>query len=308
MNVLVTGGAGYIGSVLVGELLDAGHDVAVVDNFMYRQTSLLHLVERDTLTIVRADARDRRILRPLLAHADAVIPLACLTGMPACDQDMSAAITTNLQAIRDLMADRSPAQLVLYPNTNSGYGQGGLEPLTEDAPFRPQSLYAKLKLQAEQAVLQGESTLSFRLATAFGPSPRMRLDLLVNDMVHRAVTDGFVVLYESAFRRNFVHVRDVARLFRWGLDGVAKHRVYNFGLSAANLTKRQLCEEIRQQVPRFQILEAPALDRDRDRRDYLVDNARIEAEGMRAEIPLSQGIAELIQACEMLRGRPHANA
>lgn len=307
MKILVTGGAGYLGSVLVGELLATGHSVVVLDSFRYRQTSLLHLLGRGDLTIVCGDARDRRIVRPLLAHADAVIPLACLTGAAACEADMPAAITTNFQAVRDLMADCSPSQRVLFPNTNSAYGTGGVAPLTEDAPFRPHSLYAKLKVQAEQVVLQAENTLSFRLATVFGPSPRMRLDLLVNDMVHRAVTDGFVVLYEAQFRRNYVHVRDVTALFLWGLSGVAKHRVYNFGLSDANLTKWQLCEEIRRQVPWFQILEASVLDRDRDRRDYLVDNSRIEAEGMRAEISLSQGIGELIQACEMLKGRPHAN-
>jgi len=258
---------------------------------------------------VRGDARDRRAVRPLLARADAVIPLACITGAPACDADMPAAITTNFQAIRDLMADRSSSQLLLFPNTNSGYGTGGDTPLTEDAPFRPQSLYAKLKTQAEQVVLQADNTVSFRLATVFGPSPRMRLDPLVNDMVWRAVTDGFVVLYEAHFRRNYVHVKDVARLFLWGLqETTPKHRVYNFGLSDANLTKRQLCEAIRKQVPWFQILEASVLDRDRDQRDYVVDNSRIEAEGMRAEISLEQGITELIQACEMLRGGSYANA
>lgn len=304
----MTGGAGYLGSILVDRLLVDGHSVAVLDNFLYGQTSLLYLAGTPDLTIVRGDARDRRVVRPLLAHADAVIPLACITGAPACEADMPAAISTNFQAIRDLMADRASSQLLLFPNTNSGYGRGGDVPLTEDAPMRPQSLYAKLKMQAEQAVLQTENTVAFRLATVFGPSPRMRLDLLVNDMVHRAVTDGFVVLYEAHFRRNFVHVKDVARLFLWGLGGTAKHRVYNFGLSEANLTKRQLCEEIRKQVPWFQILESPVLERDRDRRDYLVDNSRIEAEGMRAEISLSQGIGELIQACEMLKGRPHANA
>ena len=275
---------------------------------MYHQTSLLHLVGHPNFTVVRGDARDRRVVRPLLAGADAVIPLACITGAPACDADMAAAINTNFQAVRDLMADRSPSQLLLYPNTNSGYGTGGEMPLTEDAPFHPHSLYAKLKAQAEHAVLQGENTISFRLATVFGPSPRMRLDLLVNDMVHRAATDGFVVLYEAHFRRNYVHVRDVAQLFLWGLQTTPKHhRIYNFGLSEANLTKRQLCEEIRRQVPRFQIFESYVLERDRDQRDYLVDNSRIEAEGMRAEIPLSEGIRELIQACEMLRGRAHAN-
>ena len=308
MKVFVTGGAGYLGSVLVGELLATGHSVAVLDNFLYGQTSLLHLIGRGDLTIVCGDARDRRVMRPLLAHADAVIPLACITGAPACDADMSAAITTNFQAVRDLMADRSPSQRLLFPNTNSGYGTGGDVPLTEDAPFRPQSLYAKLKTQAEQVVLQHENTVSFRLATVFGPSPRMRLDLLVNDLVHRAVTEGVIVLYEPHFRRNYVHVRDVAALFRWGLDGTPRHPVYNFGLSEANLTKRQLCEEIRRQVPRLRVLEASAMDHDRDRRDYLVDNARIEAEGMRAVIPLSQGIGELVEACEMLRGRNHVNA
>lgn len=307
MRVLVTGGAGYLGSVLTEALVIAGHTVVVLDNFRYGQTSLLHLIGRGDLTIVRGDARDRRAVRPLLAHADAVIPLACITGAPACDADMPAAISTNFQAVRDLLADRSPSQLLLYPNTNSGYGTGGETPLTEDAPFRPQSLYAKLKVQAEQAVLHAENTVSFRLATVFGPSPRMRLDLLVNDLVHRAVTEGVVVLYEAHARRNYVHVRDVAALFLWGLTGTAQHRVYNFGLSEANLTKRELCEEIRKQV-RCQIVEVHAAGRDRDQRDYLVDNSRIEAEGMRATIPLSQGIRELIQACEMLKGRCYANA
>jgi len=300
MRILVTGGAGYIGSVLVPALLKAGYPVTVLDSFLYGQTPLFHLCHNPRLTILRGDARDEALLRRALSSVDAIIPLACLTGAPLCARQPIEARSVNLDAIRLLLSVKAPEQKVLFPMTNSGYGVGDDTLCTEDSPLRPVSLYARLKVEAETMVLAQPNTLSFRLATVFGVSPRMRLDLLVNDLTYRAVTDGFLVLFEAEFRRNYIHVRDVARAFVHGLshwkDMVG--RAYNVGLSEANLTKRELCEEIRKQVP-CAVFES-ALGHDPDRRDYLVSNVRIEATGFRARMSLQEGIRELRMAYRML--------
>jgi nucleoside-diphosphate-sugar epimerase len=310
MRLLVTGGAGYLGSVLVPALLDEGHHVTVLDAFLYGQTPLLDRCHDGRLTIVRGDARDPALLREHLAAAEAVLPLACLTGAPACDRDPVGARSVNLDAIRTLLGLRSRDQWVLFPTTNSGYGVGEAGVFcTEESPLRPVSLYGRLKVEAEQAVLEGPNTLSFRLATAFGASPRMRLDLLVNDFTYRAVTDGFVVLFEAHFKRNYVHVRDIARVFLHGLADFERMRgaPYNVGLSDANLSKAELCEEIRKHVPRFYWVEAP-VGRDPDRRNYVVSNARIERTGFKPQVSLEAGIAELVKAYQVVRRGGHANA
>ena len=309
MRILVTGGAGYIGSVLTPHLLAAGHDVTVVDNFLYDQTSLLDCCHHPRLTIIRGDARDRALMARELARVDAIIPLACLTGAPLCDQDPLEARQVNLDAITMLLELRSPQQRVIYPTTNSGYGIGqeGIH-CTEETPLRPVSLYGRLKVDAERAVLDAGHSITLRLATAFGISPRMRLDLLVNDFVYRAVTDGCVVLFQGAFKRNYIHVRDVARAFLHAFErfDAMQGEPYNVGLSDANLSKRELCEAIKQQVPHFYTVEAD-IGEDPDKRNYIVSNEKIERTGFRPSVSLDAGIAELIKGYQVVRRSAYAN-
>ena len=309
MKSLVTGGAGYIGSVLVPQLLDEGHEVTVLDSFMYGQASLLDCCHHPRLSIVRGDARDRALVAGALKRADVIFPLACLTGAPLCDRDPVGARSINLDAVTMVLELRSREQRVIFPNTNSGYGVGEAGAFcTEESPLRPVSLYGRLKVEAEARVLAEPNTLTFRLATVFGVSPRMRLDLLVNDFTYRAVTDGTVVLFEADFKRNYLHVRDVARAFLHALAGfdAMKGRCYNVGLSDANLSKRELCEEIRKQVPRFWWAEAP-VGKDPDQRNYVVSNARIEGTGFKPAVSLEAGIAELIKGYQVIRRAGYAN-
>ena len=309
MNILVTGGAGYIGSILVPELLKAGHDVTVIDSFMYGQASLLDCCHYDTLNLIRGDARDRALMTQHVKKADVIIPLACLTGAPVTDKDPIAATTTTLDAIKMLLELRSPSQRILYPTTNSGYGIGekGKE-CDEQTPLRPVSLYGRLKVDAENAILASGNSLTFRLATAFGVSPRMRLDLLVNDFVYRAVNDGFVVLFEADFKRNYIHVRDIAQAFIHGMANFDKMKgeAFNVGLSDCNISKRELCVEIKKQLPRFYFSEAP-LAEDPDKRDYIVSNAKIERTGFKPAFPLARGITELIKGYRSVKRNEYAN-
>ncbi|MBI3318360.1 MAG: NAD(P)-dependent oxidoreductase [Candidatus Omnitrophica bacterium] len=309
MRILVTGGAGYIGSVLVPVLLQEGHEVTVLDSFMYNQDSLLDCCHHAGLTIVRADGRDPRVLEERLKGVDAIFPLACLTGAPLCDRRPEEARAVNLDAIRLLVKLRAPSQRIIFPTTNSGYGIGERHVhCTEEAPLRPVSLYGRLKTEAEKVVLDSGNSLTLRLATVFGISPRMRLDLLVNDFTYRAATDGFVVLFQGHFKRNFIHVRDVARAFLHVLKNfeAMKGEPYNVGLSDANLSKRELCEEIKKQLPRFYVVEA-AVGEDPDQRDYIVSNAKIEKTGFRPQVSLKDGIAELIKGYQVIRRNGHAN-
>jgi nucleoside-diphosphate-sugar epimerase len=309
VKILVTGGAGYIGSVLVPQLLDEGHDVTVLDSFMYGQASLLDCCHHPRLSIVRGDARDRALVAGELKRADVIFPLACLTGAPLCERDPVGARSVNLDAVTMALELRSREQRVIFPNTNSGYGVGEAGAFcTEESPLRPVSLYGRLKVEAEERVLAEPNTLTFRLATVFGVSPRMRLDLLVNDFTYRAVTDGTVVLFEADFKRNYLHVRDVARAFLHALAGfdAMKGRCYNVGLSDANLSKRELCEEIKKQVPRFWWAEAP-VGQDPDQRNYIVSNARIEGTGFKPRVSLEAGIAELIKGYQVIRRAGYAN-
>jgi nucleoside-diphosphate-sugar epimerase len=309
MRVLVTGGAGYIGSVLVPSLLAAGHQVTVVDNFMYRQTSLLDVCSEPGLEIMRGDARDRQLMEQMIPGHDVLIPLAALVGAPVCARDPEAACSTNFGAVELMLNLRSRDQRVIYPNTNSGYGLGQGEAFcTEETPLLPISVYGRTKCQAEQAVLDAGNSLTFRLATVFGTSPRMRIDLLVNDFTYRAVTDGFVVLFEAHFKRNYIHVRDVARAFMHAIDNFEsmQGRAYNVGLSDANLSKLELCQAIQRHVPSFYFAEA-AVGEDPDKRNYVVSNARIEATGFRPRFMLDAGIRELVKAYQVVRRTQYGN-
>lgn len=309
MRILITGGAGYIGAILTPHLLREGHQVTVIDNFLFNQASLAECCAYESFEIVRGDCRDERLMRGLVTGADVIIPLAALVGAPLCDRDPIGARTVNVDAIRMLCRLVAKEQWVLLPTTNSGYGIGEQAGLcTEDSPLRPISLYGRTKVEAEAAVLERENSISFRLATVFGMSPRMRLDLLVNDFVYRAVNDRAVVVFEGHFRRNFVHVRDVARVFSFALQKfeTMKGRAYNVGLDDANLTKLELCAAIKKVVPHFVYIEAP-IGEDPDKRDYIVSNARLAGTGFKMEWSLERGIRELVKGYTMIRRSSHSN-
>lgn len=308
-SILVTGGAGYLGSILVPELLAAGHRVTVLDNFMYGQNSLAQLCADPNFDVINGDARSAETLKPLVAQADLVLPLAALVGAPLCNKDPIAAVSTNRDAIATVVKMISPQQRLIIPVTNSGYGVGEQGKFcTEDSPLRPVSLYGRSKVEAEKIVLERDNSISLRLATVFGMAPRMRIDLLVNDFVYRAVNDRSVVLFEAHFKRNYIHNRDVTRAFVHAIDNfdAMKGMPYNVGLSEANLSKAELCERIKAHIPQFVYLEAP-IGEDPDKRDYIVSNSRIEATGYRPRYGLDDGIRELIKGFRMLRDRVYGN-
>ncbi len=309
MKILVTGGAGYLGSVMVPRLLAEGHEVVVLDNFMYNQSPLLDLCHDARLTIVRGDARDKKLVERLMKGAGAIFPLACLTGAPLCAKDPVGAQTILFDAVKMIVDLSSKDQVLVFPTTNSGYGVGEKGKFcTEETPLRPISLYGRLKCDAEKAVLDSGHGITLRLATAFGASPRMRLDLLVNDFVYRAVYDRFIVLFEAHFKRNFIHTRDVAKAFIHSLNNFEKMKgqPYNVGLSDANISKQELCEEIRKHVPELYFVEA-AVGEDPDKRDYIVSNEKIEKAGFRPDMSLSAGIAELVKAYQVIKRNDYAN-
>ena len=302
MRVLVTGGAGYLGSVLCERLLAAGHSVTALDALVHGVPSLLHLCAEPRFEFVRGDARDESLMKRLVRDVDAIIPLAAVVGAPACDRDPGLARSTNLEAVQLLLRLRSPAQLVIFPTTNSGYGtQSGDVHCTEDTPLEPISHYGRTKVQAEAEVLASPNALTLRLATVFGTSPRMRLDLLVNHFVYAAVTDGYLVVFEKDFRRNFIHVRDVADCFLHCIANAARMvgRAYNAGLEAANLSKGDLALKVKEQVPGFHVVFSE-IGSDPDKRDYLVSNQRLRETGFEARRSLEFGIAELVRAYRLL--------
>jgi nucleoside-diphosphate-sugar epimerase len=310
-RVLVTGGGGYIGSILVPALLDRGYVVTVVDNFMYGQVSLAACCYHPAFALVKGDVRSAETMRPLVAKADVIMPLAALVGAPLCDRDPEAATSTNLHALVRMLDYLGRDQRVLLPVTNSGYGIGEPGQLcTEDSPIRPLSLYARDKLEAEKILLNRHpSAISLRLATVFGMSPRMRLDLLVNDFTYRACTDRFIVVFEGDAKRNFIHVRDVARTFLHALEQFESMcgQIYNVGLSDANLSKLELCRRIQAIVPSFSIHESD-IGRDPDQRDYIVSNEKIERTGYRPAFSLDAGIRELVTGFAMMPCSAYRNA
>ena len=309
MRILVTGAAGYIGCMLIPDLLNEGHDVVGLDTFTRNDTVLAGLCADARFDPVRGDARDVGLLKSLVAKVDVVIPLAALVGAPLCKQDPLNATTTNLDAVRSVVSMLSPSQRIVYPTTNSGYGVGSKDAMcTEETPLNPISLYGVTKCDAEKAVLDGGNGVTLRLATVFGMVPRMRVDLLVNDFTYRAVTDRAVVIFEGAFKRNYIHVRDVSKAFRHVLAnyGAMNANAYNVGLSDANLSKLELCERIKRFVPGFTYLESP-VGEDPDKRDYIVSNAKIEATGWSPDHSLDAGIAELLRGYRMIRNTKYSN-
>ncbi|MFN8543846.1 MAG: NAD(P)-dependent oxidoreductase [Candidatus Binatia bacterium] len=309
VRVLVTGGAGYLGSILCERLLDAGHQVTVLDNLLWGQTGPLHLCADPRFAFVRGDARDETLLRELVPRADVLVPLAAVVGAPACDRDPWLARAVNRDAVRLLDRLRDPAQLVVYPTTNSGYGTRSGDVLcTEDTPLEPISLYGRTKVEAEQALLQRPNVVTLRLATVFGTSPRLRLDLLVNHFVYAAVTDRYLVIFERHFKRNFVHIRDVADCFAYCIEHARQMagRPYNVGLDAANLSKEELALRVQAQVPEL-CLTFSEVGTDPDKRNYVVSNQRLREAGFEARRSLDDGIRELLTGYRMLARGSFAN-
>ncbi|NER01517.1 MAG: NAD(P)-dependent oxidoreductase [Okeania sp. SIO3C4] len=301
-NILVTGAAGYLGSIICEHLLDAGYQVTAIDNLIYGQNSLFHLCANPKFNFVMGDVRDEEIMTDLVKDADVMIPLAAVVGAPACKKDPWLAKSVNYEAVQLLLRLRSPQQLIIYPTTNSGYGtQSGETYCTEDTPLEPISLYGQTKVQAELAILEAPNTITLRLATVFGMSPRMRLDLLVNHFVYAAVTDGYLVIFEKDFKRNYIHIRDVADCMIHGIKNSEKMvgRPYNAGLDAANLSKEELALKVKEYVPNFYLHFAP-IGSDPDKRNYIVSNQRLREAGFEAKRSLDEGIQELLKGYRML--------
>ncbi|MDI6761918.1 MAG: NAD(P)-dependent oxidoreductase [Thermodesulfobacteriota bacterium] len=307
--VLITGSAGYLGSILCEHLLNAGYQVTAIDNLMYGQQSLFHLCSHPHFEFVWGDARNEKLMRDLMKDADVLIPLAAVVGAPACDQDPQLARSVNLEAIQMLNRLRSPNQLVIFPTTNSGYGiQSGDVYCTEETPMQPISLYGQTKVQAEAELLERPNVISLRLATVFGMSPRLRLDLLVNHFVCVAITEGYLVIFEKDFKRNFVHIRDVADCFIHCIEHAEEMigRPYNVGLDVANLSKAELALKIKEHVPHFYI-HFSEVGNDPDKRNYIVSSERLRKTGFEARRSLDDGIKELLKGFHMLGRSPFKN-
>ena len=301
MKVLITGGAGYLGSVLVGLLRDKKYKVTVVDNLIYKQQSVTSYCYNKDFTFIKGDVRYLTSLVNL-KDFDIIIPLAAIVGMPACDSNPELASQINLEQIVTIVNNTSKNQQLIIPNTNSQYGSSE-SIITEDSPFKPLSHYAKTKCLAEEAVLDSNrSGVVLRLATVFGLSPRMRLDLLVNDFVYRAVTDKLLVLFQSSFKRNYIHVRDIANTFLFVIENYDKcvGEPFNVGLSMANLSKLELAQCIKQYIPELVIIEEEFTE-DFDKRNYIVSNEKLEALGWKPRYSLDDGITELLQSFEIIR-------
>jgi nucleoside-diphosphate-sugar epimerase len=308
-NILVTGGAGYIGSILTENLLELGFYVTVVDNFMYKQASLNHLCHNSRFNIVNGDIRNEKVIAPLMKKADTIIPLAALVGAPLCNKDVVGADTTNKEAIYTMLKHKSKDQRIIMPTTNSAYGSGDENNFcTEESPLNPISKYAIDKVLVEKALMEHQNVISYRLATVFGMSPRMRTDLLVNDLTYRAVNDGYVIIFEGHFKRNYIHVRDVCDAFLhaiYNFDDM-KDQIYNVGLSTANVSKLELCEIIKKFVPEFTIVEGE-IKKDPDQRNYIVSNAKLEATGFEPMFTLEHGVVELLKGYRMIKNNIYGN-
>ncbi len=308
-KILITGGAGYIGSILTPMLLKNGYKVTVFDNFLFNQNSLNSCCNNNNFDVIKGDIRVQNQIEPLLKDHDIIIPLAAIVGMPFCNKDPIAAKSTNVDAMKSMFSLLSKDQIILMPTTNSAYGTGDKNNYcNEDSELNPISDYAKHKVEVEKILMDHENSISFRLATVFGMSPRMRIDLLVNDFTYRAVNDGFIVLFESHFKRNYIHINDVSRVFVHSIKNFEKmkNNIYNVGLSDANLSKLELCNIIREFVDQFVVLEE-SFTNDPDQRNYIVSNEKIEKTGFKTKNNIRMGIEELIKGYKMIKNSKYGN-
>ena len=308
-HILITGGAGYIGSVLTHELLNLDYKVTVIDNLMYKQNSLMHCFSNPNFTFIKGDVCNHELMLPLIEEANIIIPLAAIVGAPACDHNPKLAQLINYDSMKFILDSTDESQKILFPTTNSGYGIGQENQFcTEETPLCPISLYGKLKVEIEQEFLESKRAVSFRLATVFGASPRMRVDLLVNDFVYKACHDRYLVLFEEHFKRNYIHIKDVAKAFIFGIENYdqMKGQAYNVGLSSANLSKQELCERIQKHLPQF-YFHCAAVGEDPDKRDYIVSNEKLESLGWQPSVNLEKGIQELVHLYDYLKENQHRN-
>lgn len=308
-KILITGGAGYIGSVLVPELLNKGFDVTVIDNLLYKQTGLASVVSNPKLNLIIGDVRDKDLMKSQIKSADIIIPLAAIVGAPACAKDPDNASSINNIATKWLFSQADKSQQIIMPTTNSAYGSGDINNFCdENSQLSPLSLYAKDKVEIETQLMQHEFATSFRLATVFGISPRMRLDLLVNNFVYRALIDKYLVLFEGNFKRNYVHIKDVCNAFLFAIENPhkVKSEIFNFGLSSANVSKIELCNIIKANIPDFVYFES-TVGKDPDQRNYIVSNSKIERTGIAAKVTLDQGVKELIKGLRLFTRFPFSN-
>jgi len=299
-RVLITGGSGYLGSILTEELLNNGYEVTVFDNLMYKQLSHLHYCNDPCFRLEVGDVTDTERLKELQDQHDIIIPLAAIVGAHACDRDKELATRVNYGQIQTLVDNKRTGQKLIMPNTNSQYGSSD-DIITEESSFNPLSHYAVTKCEAEKYILEWDAGICLRLATVFGASPRMRTDLLVNDFVHKAIVEGCIVLFQSHYKRNYIHVRDIAYTFMFCIENYdkMKNNVFNVGLSDANLTKLELAKKVKLFFPDFVIIEND-FQSDHDNRNYIVSNEKLESFGWEPNISIDQGITELIKAYKMI--------
>ena len=299
-KVLITGGAGYLGSVLTEVLLGRGYKVTVIDNLIYRQTSLAPFTYNKNFKFILGDVTDNDTLKPLVESHDVIIPLAAIVGMPACKANPELAIKVNYEQVKNITEWTTKDQMIMIPNTNSQYGSS-TEIITEESPFKPISLYAETKCDAEKSVLDSGNGIALRLATVFGMSYRMRTDLLVQDFVYKALNDGYLVLFESHFIRNCIHIRDIANTFLFMIENYERcnNNAFNVGLSEANCTKLELAQAIQKFVPDLVIVQNE-FKKDFDQRNYMVSNSKLESMGWKPEFSLEDGIRELIEGYKLI--------
>lgn len=306
-KVLITGGAGYLGSTLTEHLLNNGYEVTVLDNLMYDQISLLHLFKTNGFKFELGDVRNKELLQKLVSDHNVIIPLAAIVGMPACKANPELTVAVNYQQVVDILEVLRDDQKLILPNTNSQYGSSD-SIITEQSPFKPLSLYAKTKCDAEDSMLRKGNGVSLRLATVFGVSPRMRLDLLVNDFTYKSLVDGYLVLFEAHFKRNYIHVQDIARTFQFIIENyhLCKGQAFNVGLSSANLSKLELAEKIKTHIPSL-VIKQDDFKEDFDKRNYIVSNAKLESLGWKPIYDLDYGIKQLIEAYKFIVNKQNQN-
>ena len=306
-KVLITGGSGYLGSTLAEHLLNKGYTVTVIDNLMFRQLSLLHLFKKDNFNFVLGDVRDKEKLQELVSQHDVIIPLAAIVGMPACKANPELATAVNYTQIKNIVEVLKSNQKLILPNTNSQYGSSD-KIITEESPFKPLSHYAKTKCDAEDLLLKNKNGITLRLATVFGVSPRMRVDLLVNDFVYKSIVDGYLVLFESNFKRNYIHVQDIARTFEFMIENYQEcnGQAFNVGLSEANLSKLELAHKIKEYIPSL-VIKEDNFKEDFDKRNYVVSNEKLESKGWEPLYDLDYGIKQLINAYQFIINKNNSN-